>query len=131
MNLKDTIRTRGAAFSHDLMAIPFAWLGAYWLRFNLERIPDAMLLSALKVLPGVIVIQGAVFWYFGLYRGVWRFASMPDLIRITKAVVFGVSLTAAAIFLLTRMEGIPRAVFPLYGVFLLILLGGRVLFIAG
>ncbi len=124
MNLKDTIRTRGAAFSHDLMAIPFAWLGAYWLRFNLERIPDAMLLSALKVLPGVIVIQGAVFWYFGLYRGVWRFASMPDLIRITKAVVFGVSLTAAAIFLLTRMEGIPRAVFPLYGVFLLILLGG-------
>ena len=117
-------RSRAVAFTHDLLMVPIAWLGAYWLRFNLERIPDPLLLSALTVLPGVMIVQGAVFWYFGLYRGVWRFASMPDLIRITKAVVFGVSLTAVAIFLLTRMEGIPRAVFPLYGIFLLILLGG-------
>ncbi len=124
MKLIDNIRSRGAAFSHDLLAIPVAWFGAYWLRFNLESIPDSPLSSALTVLPAVMVIQGAVFWYFGLYRGVWRFASMPDLIRITKAVVFGVSLTAVAIFLLTRMEGIPRTVFPLYGVFLLIFLGG-------
>ena len=49
---------------------------------------------------------------------------MPDLIRITKAVVFGVCLTAVVIFLFTRMDGIPRAVFPLYGTFLFILLGG-------
>ena len=62
-------RSRAAAFTHDLLMVPIAWLGAYWLRFNLERIPDPLLLSALTVLPGAMIVQGAVFWYFGLYRG--------------------------------------------------------------
>ena len=61
MKLKDKIRTRGAAFSYDLIVVPIAWFGAYWLRFNLESIPEAMFLSALKVFPAVVIIQGVVF----------------------------------------------------------------------
>jgi FlaA1/EpsC-like NDP-sugar epimerase len=37
-------------------------------------------------MPLVMLVCGAVYWAFGLYRGVWRFASLPDLVRITKAV---------------------------------------------
>jgi FlaA1/EpsC-like NDP-sugar epimerase len=73
--------------------IPLAWVGAYWLRFNLESIPEPYLGQALKVLPVVIIVHVSVFLYFGLYRGVWRFASIPDLIRITKAVVVAVAVS--------------------------------------
>ncbi len=113
-----------AAMAHDLLMIPVAWVAAYFLRFNLGPVPDQYLSQSLAVLPVVILIQGATFWYFGLYRGVWRFASIPDFIRIFKAIVVGVSLIAIAIFLLTRMQDVPRSVFPLYAVMLTLLLGG-------
>ena len=76
------LRSRGGAIAHDLLMIPVAWLGAFWLRFNLESIPADFLHRALLLLPVVVVFQGLVFLYFGLYRGVWRFASLPDLVRI-------------------------------------------------
>ena len=109
---------------HDLVMIPVAWFAAYLLRFNLSPVPDIYLDKALAILPLVILIQGAAFWYFGLYRGVWRFASVPDLIRILKAIVTGVLVSAAAVFLVTRMQDVPRSIFPLYGLILILLLGG-------
>ena len=112
------------AVFHDLAMIPVAWLGAYWLRFNLGAIPADKLSSALNNLAIVVLIQVVIFRYFGLYRGVWRFASIPDLIRIGKAVVVGMAFSAVAIFLFTRMKGVPRSVFPLYGLLLTALLGG-------
>ncbi len=118
------LRHRATVFSHDLAMIPLAWFGAYWLRFNLGPVPEEYLYAAVTLLPVVLAIQGAMFWLQGLYRGVWRFASMPDLARIAKAVAFGVGLTAVALFTLTRMEGVPRAILPLYGVLLGALLGG-------
>ncbi len=102
--------------------IPLAWFGAYWLRFNLESIPDEYWYSALLYLPFAIGLQSCVFWFFGLYRGVWRFSSMPDLIRIAKAVAVGGVLIAAALFLIDRLEGVPRSVMPLYAFLLLLLL---------
>ncbi|MEM7253014.1 MAG: nucleoside-diphosphate sugar epimerase/dehydratase [Pseudomonadota bacterium] len=121
--LLDRLRTRAGAFVHDLLMIPIAWLGAYWLRYNLESIPEHIFTAGLQALPVVIVVQGFSFWYFGLYRGVWRFASLPDLLRICKGVLVGVALVGAVVFLMTRMEGVPRSVFPLYMILLLLLLG--------
>ena len=108
------LRSRGTAFGHDLLMIPAAWLGALWLRFNLGVIPEEILAQALRLLPVIVIVQGSVFLYFGLYRGVWRFASVPDLVRIIQAVVVGVALCALAAFLLTRMVDVPRASFPLF-----------------
>ena len=121
-NLFDRLRSRMSALIHDLVMIPVAWFAAYLLRFNLESVPEVYLTQALAVLPLVVVVQGAAFWYFGLYRGVWRFASVPDFIRILKAIVVGVLVSAAAIFLLTRMQSVPRSIFPLYGLILILLL---------
>ena len=112
------------AFLHDLVMIPIAWYLAYWLRFNLGTIPEYMLDRATAVLPVLVIAQGVVFWYFGLYRGVWRFASIPDLMRIGKALAVGIVAAAITIFFTFRMEGIPRTIFPLYGLLLLMLLGG-------
>ena len=41
------IRSRAAVFSHDLLMIPVAWFGAYWLRFNLDAIPEGYVAQAL------------------------------------------------------------------------------------
>lgn len=102
--------------------VVFAWCGAYWLRFNLETIPEYYWLNIKRDLPYILAIQGTVFWFLGLYRGVWRFSSRPDLIRITKAVIIGVSLISFSFFLYDRLDGVPRAVIPLYVCLLLLLL---------
>ena len=118
------LRSRGGAIAHDFLMIPVAWLGAFWLRFNLDSVPAIFLDQALGLLPMIVVIQGLVFLYFGLYRGVWRFASLPDLIRIVQAVTVGVILCAVAVFFMTRMAHVPRVSFPLFAVLLAVLLCG-------
>ncbi len=113
---------RLAAFAHDCFAIPVAWILAYWLRYNMGEIPVPVIHSI--ALPIVITIQASIYWAFGLYRGIWRFASIPDLIRIVKAVFSGCALIVLALFLTTRMNNVPRSVIPLYGLMLLLILSG-------
>ncbi|HRE30606.1 MAG TPA: hypothetical protein PLD88_01400, partial [Candidatus Berkiella sp.] len=55
-------RSRWAAFVHDFLSIPVAWFGAYWLRFNLDQIPQEILMQALYMLPWVVVFQAIGFW---------------------------------------------------------------------
>jgi FlaA1/EpsC-like NDP-sugar epimerase len=117
------LRNPVVVFLHDLAMIPVAWFGAYWLRFNLGAIPDYFLAGAISWLPLVMLVQVAAFVYFQLYRGHWGFASLPDLIRILKAVVVGACVVLVAILIVNRFEGMPRSVFPLYAVLLVGLLG--------
>ena len=111
-------------FAHDLVMVPIAWLGSYWFRFNLGLIPEAYWSQALRTLPWVILIQTCSFYLFGLYKGVWRFASMPDLIRIVKAVAAGTIASLVLLFIVYRLELIPRSMAILYPVLLLMLLSG-------
>ncbi|MGH8467433.1 MAG: polysaccharide biosynthesis protein [Gammaproteobacteria bacterium] len=119
-----TWHLRAAAFLHDLMMIPLAWLCAYWLRFNLGSIPQEFLTAGVGALFVVVPVQAVFYWYVGLYRGVWRFASLPDLMRIGQAVLAGALVCAAVLFMVTRLQGVPRSVFPLYAIILGGLLGG-------
>lgn len=119
--MKIKFRSRTTIFLHDLFMIPVAWFGAYWLRFNLTSIPDLYFYSALLFLPFVIAIQVSSFWFFGLHRGVWRFSSMPDLIRTTKSILVGILIIALSIYLFNHLVGVPRSIFPLY-VFLMLFL---------
>lgn len=129
ISLFDRLRSRTAAFIHDLLMVPLAWLGAYWLRFNLDLPPTEYLHGALTALPLIVPVEVGVFWLFGLYRGVWRFASMPDLVRILKAVLLGTVLSLGLLFIANRLDLVPRSV-PLLFVFLqlLLLAGPRLLY---
>lgn len=123
------LRLRSLIFLHDLLMVMLAWLGAYWLRFNLGLPPQKYVDAALSALPVVLVIQAVVFSRLGLYRGVWRFASLPDLIRISKAVLLGVLLIAVSLHLYSRLLWVPRSVLPLYVLLLgLFLSGPRLVF---
>lgn len=122
-------RNRRIAILHDLLLIPIAWFGAFGLRFNLEGIPQNEWLLALWVFPMIFGVQTIAFWILRLYRGVWRFASMPDLLRIFKAVLLGLAVSLLILFFTMRLEGIPRSIFPLYGMLLVIGLGGGRFFV--
>jgi FlaA1/EpsC-like NDP-sugar epimerase len=127
--LFDRLRSRTAAFVHDLLAIPVAWIAAYWLRFNLGPIPPEFLDGALGALVWVVLIQGAVYWFFGLYRGVWRFASLPDLVRISTAALAGTALVVLTLFIVNRSLSIPRSVPVLFfGLQVILLAGPRLLY---
>lgn len=108
---------------HDILAATLAWVAGYWLRFNLN-IPiehyDDIALSLLLVLP----LQALTFWRFGLYRGMWRFASLPDLQRILKAVGLAALLVPAALALLRIDAVVPRSVLLIDPVLLVLFMGG-------
>jgi len=105
---------------HDLAWIPLAvWL-AYWLRFNFENVPAQYLDGLHFLIVVALPLQALSFWFFGLYRGIWRFASIPDLIRIFKAVALGTLISFAVVFIWQRLEGLPRSVLALYPSILMI-----------
>ena len=110
-------------FLHDVLAACFAWLGAYMLRFNLT-LPDAYTRDFAATLAWVVPLQTLIFWRFGLYRGMWRFASLPDLQRILRAVAIA-ALAVPGVLLLLRVDAIvPRSVLLLDPLLLLIVMGG-------
>lgn len=120
----DRIKNSKTAFLHDVLMVPVSWFGAFWLRFNLGTIPHNHLETAWQWFPLLLAFQAGAFVFYGLYRGHWRFASMPDLARIIKAVVIAAILTMVVVFLVTRLEDMPRSVFPLYVILQIFLLGG-------
>lgn len=117
-------KTRLVIFFHDVCMIPIAWALAYWLRFNLGKISQPFIDQAIRVLPVIILVQAIFYWLFGLYRGVWRFASLPDLIRICKVVIVSICASCLILFLNAQLSSIPRSIFPLYGLLLVVLLVG-------
>jgi FlaA1/EpsC-like NDP-sugar epimerase len=112
-----------AAVLHDLVAAGAAWYFAYALRFNLEISP-AYLGGMLQTLPWVVPLQGLVFWQFGLYRGIWRYASLPDLERILVAVGVSAAATAAVAYAFFGGGIVPRSVLVLDPLLLLLMMGG-------
>ena len=118
------LRLRALVFLHDLIMVVLAWLGAYWLRFNLAMPPPPYDTGALNALPVVLVIQILVFSQLGLYRGIWRFASVPDLIRIGKSAVVGVAIISVTLYFWNRLQDVPRSVLPLYVMLLGLFLSG-------
>jgi FlaA1/EpsC-like NDP-sugar epimerase len=98
------------AFGHDVLAAGLAWALAHWLRFNLD-IPSYYADIMWDRLPWVIGVYAALFWIFGLYRGLWRFASLPDLQRILLAVGIA-ALAVPAFFVLMRLDvSVPRSAY--------------------
>ncbi len=123
-SLPGQLRSSWAAFAHDLLMIPVAWMSAYWMRFNLGRIPDEYITSGLYALLLIVPVQIIAFYRFGLYRGVWRFASMPDIMRILKATVIGTVVALVLLFVFTRLQGVPRSIPLMYPLILVMLLAG-------
>ena len=111
------------ALLHDIVVAIVAWVGAYLLRFNFA-IPEEFTASMLQTLRWVVPLQALVFVVFGLYRGVWRFASVADLQRILFAVASATAFIMAALFMMRTDIVIPRSVIILDPILLILMMGG-------
>lgn len=113
---------RTMAVGHDLAAVVACWFIAYWLRFNLA-IPEFYLAAASRALLFILCIHAPVYWLFGLYRGIWRYASLMDLRRIILAVALSTVLVAVAVFMFS-IPSVPRSVLVLHPILLILVMGG-------
>lgn len=87
------------------------FIGKYWSR-------------ALALAPALLVIKLIVFGCMGLFKGWWRYVSMPDLVQLLKANVVASLLFVLYAVIVYRLEQIPRSVLILDGIFCFLLMGG-------
>lgn len=118
------ISPRMKVIVHDLVVVVLAWELAWLARFNFALPALHYFTANLNNLPTVVVLQSLVAWRFGLYRGLWRFASLQDLWNIVRTAVVGTIVVALGLFMTTRLADIPRSLLVLYPLFLIVLLGG-------
>ncbi|TBV83330.1 MAG: polysaccharide biosynthesis protein [Desulfobulbaceae bacterium] len=107
----------------DILLVIAAHLLAYGIRFDFV-LGERWWGQIWAVLPWLLPMKIAVFYFFGLYRGMWRYASLTDLLNISKAVVVSSLLAMGVLLLLYRFEGFSRSVFVLDAVFTFLLVGG-------
>jgi len=111
-----------AALVHDLVAATIAWCAAYWLRFNLD-IPELYVASMFENMFWIVPLQGALFLGFGLYRGIWRYASVSDIRRIVLAAAVA-TMALSMILLVFTIPNVPRSVLLLDPLLLVMIMGG-------
>ncbi|MBJ6977909.1 nucleoside-diphosphate sugar epimerase/dehydratase [Luteimonas sp. MC1895] len=125
-SLNDRIRTslpRASVVLHDVFMVWLTWAGLNHFRQSaMDQVASTPLLSPEMLL--ILIVQGLIFWQVGLYRGVWRFASIPDLVNIVKASLFGLlAILPLLFFVFDRAGQVPRTVMLAYPVVLSALLG--------
>ncbi len=118
-----SVLPRALIVLHDLGMVWACWVGLNTLRYSFVPVHVSVMLFS----PSVAIVlgaQGAILWWAGLYRGLWRFASLPDLINIAKASVLGLLAISLTLFLVNRLDAVPRSALVLYPIVLIVLLGG-------
>src|SRR5215471_1792527 len=111
------------ALCHDLAATALAWAAMYLVRFNLD-FREPYLADMVMTLAWILPLQGTIFVAFGLYRGLWRFASLLDLQRIVFAAGLGALLIPLVLVMLQLHLVVPRSVLIFYPIVLIFVMAG-------
>jgi len=124
MNVMRILRhPRAAVVAHDLVMVILSWLAAGWIMHRGGYLGVIDSLPIVTELFLVTLVQGLVLWSTGLYKGLWRFASFPDLWNIARACTFGTILIISflTIFYGAEVKGLLSAVLVYPGVLFLTL----------
>ncbi len=107
----------------DLVLMVLSYYLAYVLRFG--PISDSSVWRIFfRTLPVILFVKMATFLAMGVYRGIWRYTSIDDLLVFGKAVVLSSIASLLAILFAFRFEGISRTVFIVDGMLLLMMVAG-------
>ncbi|MCX7553508.1 nucleoside-diphosphate sugar epimerase/dehydratase [Marinicella sp. S1101] len=117
------LHLRLAVVAHDLFMTWLAWVCCFFIRYSIWPESPAIELWSAEILA-VMVIQAVICFAFNMYRGLWRFASVPDLINLVKSATVGTLAIVLFFFLFNRLDGIPRSVLLMYPVLLVLFWGG-------
>ena len=107
----------------DMAIIAFSYFFAYYLRFD-GNIPPKYLSRFLLSVIWIVPLKLVFLFIFDLYKGMWRYTSIHDLINLVKA-CFASSATIVILLLITvRFVRFPRSVFFIDLLLLFLLVGG-------
>ena len=115
---------RTIAVAHDIIMAAASFLLALALRLG-DSLLDVIPLNDLLIGLSLFTVTAAVmFRIAGMYKGIWRYASVRDLVAITRAVSLTVLIFTLLMFMLTRLETLPRSLPLINWLVLSALLGG-------
>lgn len=123
--MKHIIRNRNFYFMLliDALLVAVSYVTAYWLRFDGE-IPTEQWINIERTLPFILPAKIAFFLSFNLYRGMWRYTSLIDLINVFKASSVSSIVIVLIILYTSHIVGFPRSVFAVDWVMTILLIGG-------
>lgn len=107
----------------DIGLVLIAHLLAYLTRFE-ASIPEFYLDQMLRMMPVIVPIKIVCFFIFKLYKGMWRYTSLPDLLNVLKANVAASLAIVMFVVLIERFSGFSRSVFILDGLYTVLLIAG-------
>jgi UDP-GlcNAc:undecaprenyl-phosphate GlcNAc-1-phosphate transferase len=107
----------------DLVLIVLAYYGAYVLRFGSMTESGTWRIFS-RTLPVLLFVKMAAFLVMGVYRGIWRYTSIDDLVVFAKGVIVGSIASVLVILFAFRFESVSRTVFVLDAILMLMLLAG-------
>lgn len=107
----------------DVILIVLAYWSAYAIKFGAFSGNAAWNLF-LRTVPVLVFVKMATFLAIGVYRGLWRYTGIDDLIVFVKAVVLSSAVSVLVVLFAFRFEGFSRTAFVLDGIFMLLLLAG-------
>ena len=110
------------AFVHDVLMAALSVVVSLYLRLGGDIVDYKPRLTITYILS-FTVIAASVFLLTGLYRGIWRYASLPDLFNIARAVTLTVAVFLPVMFVITRLEALPRSTLLIDWFVLIALLG--------
>ena len=110
-------------FLIDIILATCAYGLSYLIRFE-GAIPKEQLPALKNTIFWVVAIKVVFFYYFKLYRGMWRYTSLVDFINVIKAVVASSISIILIIVFLYRFQGFPRSVFILDFLLTLVFIAG-------
>lgn len=98
----------------DVALFVLAYVSAYLFRFDSEIPAAHEMVMATTLLP-IVLTKMTLAHAFGLYRGMWRYTSIVDLLNIAKMTVVSSLLILACMLLLRQEIAFSRAVLVLDG----------------
>ena len=107
----------------DLLLVGVAYYAAFFLRLGFQTSGEHWG-AVVKAFPIVLVVRSSCFYWFGLYRGVWKYTSTPDIVKIVKAVTVGSAVTLMLLVFFYRFEAFPRSMFVMEYFLLIVGLAG-------
>ncbi len=111
-------------FLFDRSAVVFAWVCGFLLRFNLDLPPNFVVVMGWGMVF-LLPAHALACRLAGLYRGIWMFASLPDLKRVLRALGFStIALLAFFAFYRHGQQVVPRSLLVLYPMLLILYMGG-------
>lgn len=105
----------------DVILINLAYWGAYAIKFGPFSHSPAWNLFV-RTLPVLVFVKMTVFLVMGVYRGLWRYTSVDDLIVFLKAVIISSVASVMVVLFAFRFQGFSRTAFLIDGVLMFMFL---------